>query len=86
MRQFPILGFAGISIAWDIIAPHEAQAKANHYQSLETLARRGGLDPSELVAVLEDRPWHSMGRAAAFVRIRELTEPAADRAGHRGKG
>jgi len=44
------------SIAWELVAPHEAQAKLNHGdQDLETLARRGGLHPGELIDVLHDR-------------------------------
>lgn len=42
-------------VPWHILAPHEAQAHKNHSQSLETLARRGGLSPSEMLAILEDR-------------------------------
>ena len=69
-------------IPWAIVAPHEDQARRNHFQSLETLAARGGLDPAELVAVLEDRPWTLMPMEAALRRIRLL---AATRAalGHR---
>jgi hypothetical protein len=49
------------SIPWEAIAPHERQASANHGQSLETLARRGGLSPYELLAVLLDQPfWRCM--------------------------
>ena len=76
MRRFPILGHGEMSIAWDVVAPHETQAKANHYQSLEKLASRGGLDPSELVAVLEDRPWTRMDSETAFARILKLTARA----------
>lgn len=44
-------------IPWGMIAPHEAQALANHDQSLETLDRRGGLDVCEAIAVLTDQSW-----------------------------
>lgn len=40
------------SAPWSFVAPHEAQAQANHEQTLERLAQRGGLGPSELVAVV----------------------------------
>ena len=40
------------SVPWAFVAPHEAQARANHDQTLERLAERGGLSPSELVAVV----------------------------------
>jgi hypothetical protein len=61
VRMFPILltGLGGISIPtevpWGFVAEHGEQAKKNHYQSLETLASRGGLSWGELLAVLEDR-------------------------------
>lgn len=42
-------------IPWDMIAPHEAQARSNHYQSLERLAQRGGLSASEAIQILEGR-------------------------------
>lgn len=42
-------------VPWSLVAPHEAQAKTNHDQDLETLARRGGLCPQELAAVLAGR-------------------------------
>jgi hypothetical protein len=49
------------SIPWEVIAPHERQANVNHGQSLETLARLGGLSPYELLAVLLDQAfWRCM--------------------------
>lgn len=69
-KSFPIPGYfsrarwmfiKATAIPWGLIAPHERQAKENHYgQDLAKLASRGGLDSSEAVAVLEDRPWHLM--------------------------
>jgi hypothetical protein len=46
-----------LSIPLDAIAPHEAQALANHQQSLKTLGERGGLHPIELHAVMQGRPF-----------------------------
>ena len=57
-------------IAWNIVEPHAEQAYANHGQSLETLAGRGGLDLSELAAVLEDRRYRTMERMEALRRIK----------------
>lgn len=51
-RRFPIMG--GPSLPWAMIAPHEAQAKTNHGQTLEQLAERGGLSPSEALMTLDD--------------------------------
>lgn len=60
--RFPLLpttAFEGVpklpdSIPWTLIAPHERQAQANHSQTLERLAERGGLSPRELWAVMHD--------------------------------
>lgn len=43
------------SVPWEMVAPHEVQAKRNHDQTLKRLAQRGGLAPEELVAVLDGR-------------------------------
>jgi hypothetical protein len=64
-ERFPVLlgdqrsiwGDVPDSIPWDMISPHEGQAHANYGQSLEILARRGGLSPYELLAVLLDQPF-----------------------------
>jgi hypothetical protein len=40
-----------------MIKPHEKQALRNHGQSLETLASRGGLAPSEAVDIMSGRGW-----------------------------
>jgi hypothetical protein len=55
------------AVPWDFLAPHEARAKQNHYQSLETLAHRGGLDIVEILAVVEDKTW----RAVSHVKKEE---------------
>lgn len=74
-RTFPVLGTTASdrwhTVPWDMVAPHEAQALRNHGQTLERLAERGGLDWSELLRVLEDRPFTGQGlepRAEARVR------------------
>lgn len=44
-------------IPWDLIALHDDQARKNHCgQSLVTLNMRGGLSPSEAIAILDDKP------------------------------
>lgn len=42
-------------VPWDLVAPHEKQAKENHSQTLERLNERGGLSPKELYAVVNDK-------------------------------
>ena len=62
------------SVPWSLLASHERQALENHDQTLKRLAERGGLCPSEMVAVLEDRKWQSMDLRVAIARIQELLE------------
>lgn len=74
MRLFPVLLGAGsygckVYVPWSLVAPHEQQADRNHGQSLQRLADRGGLCPSELAAVLEDRAWHRMEDRDAWAVI-----------------
>jgi hypothetical protein len=64
VKMFPILiGYGGTegpcpsSIPWDAIAPYEGHAQANHQQSLERLAERGGLSPEEAFYVMTGRRW-----------------------------
>jgi choline dehydrogenase-like flavoprotein len=68
-RWFPLLRCGGFAIPWDVVEPHAKQAEQNHGQTLERLAERGGLDLSELAAVLEDRRWQSMGAWPAMETI-----------------
>lgn len=49
---FPIMG--GPAIPFSLIAPYEAQAKKNHYQTLKRLAERGGLSICEAMAVMSE--------------------------------
>jgi hypothetical protein len=76
-RRFPIMG--GPSIPWEMIAPCERQAQSNHQQSLERLAERGGLDPTEALAVLESRRWHWMDPAFALASLAEAVRRWEDR-------
>ena len=42
------------SVPWALVAEHEAQCQRNHQQSVQRLAKRGGLSPAELLCVLRD--------------------------------
>ena len=79
-RQFPILTpysrmdkYAGLGlprgVPWSFIEPHEAQALRNHHQSLQQLARRGGLDISEMAAVISGRTWRQINEAGVTVEM-----------------
>lgn len=60
-RLFPILNDPMIThIPWAVIAPHEKQAQTNHSQSLEGLARRGGLDVVEAVLIIRGQTWRNV--------------------------
>ena len=87
-NAFPVLqpGKPQEYIPYNIIAPHEAQAMRNHDQSLQRLAERGGLDWSEILAVLKDKTWKEMGyglndtggidaRQAVMEHIKERSAP-----------
>lgn len=59
-KQFPVLHSSHRDgdaeyIPWEILEPHEAQIYANHGQSLEQLASRGGLSWREIYAVITDK-------------------------------
>lgn len=41
---------------WGLLWPHQAQADDNHGQTLQRLAERGGLDPQEMLMVIEGKP------------------------------
>ena len=75
-KLFPIMGkLTGThlpSIPWAAIAPSELQARRNHDQTLDRLAERGGLSPSEAIAVLEGRHWHSMDWDESVRRLNEI--------------
>lgn len=61
-----------LSIPWAMIQEHEEQALDNHCgQSLERLAQRGGLSPSEAFAVLRDQSWkrNEIGEEASYNEI-----------------
>jgi hypothetical protein len=63
---------APTALPWPLVAAHEYQALINHGQSVAELAKNGGIDWSEIVAVLEDRPWHWMSADEAAERLEEL--------------
>lgn len=65
VRQFPIIrtwhseGAPQPSwIPWELLEPHEDRAVKNHSQTLEQLAKRGGLDVCEAVAIIENKSFY----------------------------
>jgi hypothetical protein len=85
LKLFPVLFPSGLRsrlialgcpefIRWDAL--NEGWAYQNHDQTLQRLAQRGGLDPTEIVANIEKRQWHNMRLADAVEFIKKYT-PAA---------
>lgn len=67
-------------IPWRLLAPHDAQAQANHGgQNLECLAQRGGLSPDEILAVMNNRNWSctpkDMNDALFLLKVMAATPP-----------
>ena len=53
--MFPILNDPIIkALPWALLKPHEKQAMRNHSQSLNELARRGGLGIQEAYLIIKD--------------------------------
>lgn len=79
-KRFPIMMKWGVrrdnpdfpqSVPWSFVAPHEAQAQKSHGQTLQRLAERGGLDPSEMVAIVIGQDWKDIETTEeAFVDAR----------------
>ena len=63
---------APTALPWPLVAAHENQARINHGRSIVELAENGGIEWSEMVAVLEDRPWHWMSVDAEAERLEDL--------------
>lgn len=74
-KGMPILGNRDMApFPWNLLEPHREQALINHGQTLEELAKRGGLSPKQMVAVLEDTRTVSMTDVEAIVRLAEIME------------
>lgn len=56
-------------VPWALVVAHERQAYRNHEQTVQRLAERGGLCPSEMVAVFEDRQWGPLPTRVALLLI-----------------
>jgi hypothetical protein len=93
---FPVLGFRmyrdkPLTVPWDFLAPHEAQAQRNHSQTLKRLAERGGLCPTEMLDILKGQGWatslrvHGLTPEMAWGQVeRELTHWLAEKARREG--
>lgn len=61
-----------IALPWLMVKEHEPQALRNHSQTVQRLAERGGLSAPEMCAVLENRPYQTMGYPQAHARLKQL--------------
>lgn len=68
----PLLGTC-LAVRMDFL--HEDQAQKNHGQSLERLAQRGGLSPTEALAIAERREYKSKGLIEALKALAEKDAP-----------
>ena len=59
MRELmPIMGSVLMdNVPMAVLEPHARQAESNHGQTLERLAQRGGLAPSEAIDIILGRRW-----------------------------
>ncbi|CAE6900390.1 hypothetical protein [Paraburkholderia domus] len=85
-RTFPIhpsdrrdLPLAPQSIPYWIVEQHEAQAKRNHYQTVQRLKERQGCSWRELLAILTDRSFWDvpkMSDSAAMIEVVSIVQKA----------
>ena len=63
-------------LLWKLLQSHGRQAMANHGQTIGRIGERGGLDPAEAIAILEDRPWRWMNESEAVSRLHLIARAA----------
>ncbi len=81
-NDFPIIrkgGSTKLAFPSVLLYEHEAQAKRNHYQTLDELRARGGLSVDEMVAIMEDREWRPMDFLEAYERLCEIAQAEANK-------
>lgn len=77
LKLFPILNGPGPkNIPAKFVFAHSAQCQRNHGQTVAKLAFRGGLDWTELFAVLHDLPYRSMNvQEAMDLCLKKMDDP-----------
>lgn len=86
MKDFPILDYPANcpqTVSWDFMKRGERQAFANHDQTLEHLAGRGGLCPNEIMAAIQGKTWREVSgisedEAVAWLKKELLEYEQAD--------
>jgi len=74
-----------MAVPWELIAEHQQQCLHNHSQSPERLASRGGLYPSEMLAIIHDEPYYknryvTMSLDEAFIELAQIVKVQAEEA------
>jgi hypothetical protein len=73
----PLLSTGGLAIRMDLL--NEQQAMANHGQTLARLKERGGVSPSEALAIINRRSWRNEGASGETgLKLLEAIATAAD--------
>lgn len=76
LERFPVMGIGPSDIPAKFVYAHSSQCMKNHSQSVHALARRGGLDWTELFAVLHDLPYRSMNEQEAMdLCLQKMDDP-----------
>jgi len=84
-KPFPIMGNDKIkSVPWWLVETARGQLQRNHGQTIELLAKRGGLDVLELAGALTGRKWGQLRdlnetQALAVINRRLEVEAGAGR-------
>ena len=74
--RFPIMASSLLtSVPWEFIEPHAAQAMANHDQTLNRLAQRGGLSACEALCAVTGRGFRELLSFSSPTRHGETRPP-----------
>lgn len=72
-QWMPLMG-TGLAVRMDLL--DAAQADRNHGQTLQRLAERGGLVPSEAMAIIERRRWRDVKTPDAMAYLAATSKPS----------
>jgi hypothetical protein len=76
MNEMPVM--LSIGEKWERKIPfsllNEKQAEINHGQSLQELARRGGLSPCEAIAIIDKRRWLPIPREEGLAILETILD------------
>lgn len=66
-------------VPWSYIEGHKEQAMKNHQQTLERLNERGGLDPVEIYAVMNNMTWPEVSHITLEFAIKWIMDDGDSR-------